>query len=43
MISLICGLKKIIQMHPYTKQTQTHRHKQTYDYQRGAGRWGGTN
>ena len=27
MISLICGLEKIVQIHLYTKQTQTHRHR----------------
>ena len=38
MISLISGIKKIIQMSLFTKQKQTHRHrKQTYRYQRGMG------
>ena len=36
MISLICGIEKIIQMNLFTKQKQTHRHrKQIYGYQRG--------
>ena len=36
MISLICGIQKMIQMNLFTKQKQTHRHrKQTYGYQRG--------
>ena len=33
-MSLICGIKKIIQMNLYTKEKQTHRYrKQTYGYQ----------
>ena len=40
MISLICGIKKMIQMNLFIKQKQTHRlQKQTYGYQRGKG-WG---
>ena len=36
--------KKMIQTNLLTKQKQTHKHrKQTYDYQRGKGRWGGIN
>ena len=35
-ISLICGILKMIKMNLFTKQKQTHRHrKQTYGYQRG--------
>ena len=35
MISLICGIFKMIQMNLFTKQKQTHRlRKQTYGYQR---------
>ena len=35
MISLICGIQKVIQMNLFTKQKQTHRYrKQTYGYQR---------
>ena len=44
MLSLICGIKKMIQVNLFTKQKQTHRHrKQTYGYQRGKntlGVWG---
>ena len=36
MMSLIYGIKKIIQMNVYAKQKQTHRYgKQTCGYQRG--------
>ena len=42
MISLMCGILKMIQMNLFTKQKKTHRHrKQTYGYQRGKG--GGMN
>ena len=42
MISLLCGIRKIVKMNLFTKQKQTHRHrKQTYGYQRGRG--GGIN
>ena len=35
MISLICGILKMIQMNLFTRQKQTHRHrKQNYGYQR---------
>ena len=35
MISLICGIKKMIQINLFTKQKQTHRpRKQTYGHQR---------
>ena len=35
MISLICGIKNMIQMNFSTKQKSTHKHgKQTYNYQR---------
>ena len=38
MISLICGIYKMIQMNLLSKQKQTHRfQKQTYGYQRGNG------
>ena len=38
MISLICGILKIVQKDLFTKEKQTHRHrKQTYGYQRGKG------
>ena len=38
MISLMCGMEKMIQMSLFTKQKQTHRHrKQIYGYQRGRG------
>ena len=38
MMSLICGIRKIVKMNLFTKQKQTHRHrKQTYSYQRGRG------
>ena len=38
MISLVCGIERIIQMNLYTKQKQTHKHrKQTYSYQSGKG------
>ena len=40
MISLMCGMEKMIQMSLFTKQKQTHRYtKQTYGYQKG--QWGG--
>ena len=36
MISLMCGMEKMIQMSLFTKQKQTHRYtKQTYGYQKG--------
>ena len=36
MISLICGIQKIIQINLFTKQKQTHRlRKRTSGYQRG--------
>ena len=36
MISLICGIQKLIQMNLFTKLKHTHRlRKQTYGYQRG--------
>ena len=39
MISLICGILKIIQMNLYTKQKQTHRHReQTCGCQGGGGK-----
>ena len=42
MISLMCGILKMIQMNLFTKQKKTRRHrKQTYGYQRGKG--GGMN
>jgi len=38
MISLVYGIRKIIQMNLYTKQKQIHKHrKQTYSYQIGKG------
>ena len=38
MISLICGIKKMILMNLFTKQKQTHGlRQQTYGYQRGKG------
>lgn len=38
MISLIHGIKKIIQMNLFTEQKQTHRHtKYAYGYPRGKG------
>ena len=39
MISLICGIKKIIEMNAYAKQKQIHRYrKQTCSNQRGEGK-----
>ena len=36
MISLICGIQKIVKMSLFTKQKQTHRHrKQTYQLPKG--------
>ena len=36
MISLICGIQKIVQVNLLIKEKQTHKHrKQTYGYQRG--------
>ena len=36
MISLTCGMERMIQMILFTKQKQTHRYaKQTYGYQKG--------
>ena len=41
MISLTCGIKKIMQMNLFAKWKQTHRHeKQSYGYQRGKGQGG---
>ena len=35
MMSLICGIRKIVKMNLFTKQKQTHRHrKEAYSYQR---------
>ena len=40
MISLICGIWRIMQINLFTKEKQSHRHrKQTYGYQRGK-EWG---
>ena len=37
-VSVKCGVQKMIQMSLFTKQKQTHRHrKQTYGYQKGKG------
>ena len=41
MMSLTCGIKKIMQMNLFAKWKQTHRHeKQSYGYQRGKGQGG---
>ena len=38
MMSLICGIKKKVQINLFTKQKQTDRHKKkTYSYQKGKG------